>query len=352
MPETTPVTATAPVVEPVIAPVVTEPMTQEAVQSQFEKEFLDANDIKADVPAPVTPAPSDGNAPETVPPSVVQPDVPAAKTGDEKPVADTPDKPSPDEEAEILERAGLKKQEPETVATLTTKLGASSTEGKRLADELRTRDEWLAGLGLEISADATGKLGFKATDDYKANLDDKEIPDVFTNLTDKEKELAVEDPPAFAKLIAKQTSIALLEKRPPVGIPRGTVKPATQDQIETARQDLQKAVLADGKTLRYEGSKEMDQMMLDILIASPQWVQDGFNQDPKTGMQMLHAIAYRAYAPVMARKAQAALSAKGKTPPVHPPIASDSASVGRQLGNAKEMSDADYAKAIAESDRR
>jgi len=346
--ETTPVTTSA----PVIAPAVTEPMTQADVQSQFEASFKEANDIQPDVPAPVTPAPSDGNAPETVPPSVVQPDVPAAKPVATPPTAVVPETPTPEEEAEILERAGLKKSEPDTVESLTVKLGASSTEGKRLADELRTRDEFLASIGLELSADQAGAIGLKATDAYKESLDDKEIPDVFTTLTDKEKELAVEDPPAFAKLIAKQTSIALLEKRPPVGIPRGAVKPATQDQIETARQDLQKAVLADGKTPRFEGSKELDQMMLDILIASPQWVQDGFNQDPKTGMQMLHAIAYRAYAPVMARKAQAALSAKGKVPPVHPPITSDSASVGRQLGNAKEMSDAEYAEAIAKSDRR
>ncbi len=357
MPETTPVTATVPApVTPVVEPVATEPMTQEAAQLQFMESFKDANDIKnvpdVDVPTPETPAPSDGNAPPPTPPPVVQPETPEVKPVVEPPTPVAPDKPSPEDEAEILERAGLKKSEPETLDSLTVKLGASSTEGKRLADELRVREEFLDGLGLKISADAAGKMGLQATEAYKTDLDDKEIPDVFPTLTDKEKEMAVEDPSAFAKLIAKQTSIALLEKRPPVGIPRGVIKPATQDQIEEARQELQAAKLADGKTLRYEGSKEMDKMMLDILIASPQWVQDGFNQDPKTGMQMLHAIAYRAYAPVMARKAQAALSGKDKTPPVHPPIASDSASVGRQLGNAKEMSDAEYVKAIAESDRR
>lgn len=328
------------------------------IQDAFTAQFLAATNAQLGREAAPASAPTDGNAPDQASPLDGQPAAPAPTPAAPPPTPDAAQKPqeesalSPEDEQTILERAGIATAEPETVETIKVRYAESTKEAKRLAAEMQSVESTLAKVGLQLAVDRDGKTVLKATDKYKAEMADKDILDVYAGLSDEEKALAVEDSKAFATLIAKKTAADILAKRPPASLPREAVTPASEGSIQEAKQALLDAKLRDGSP-RYEGVKEADKLMYNILVdpATPDSFRELFHRDTKWAMQALHAMAYRALAPVIAARKQAAVSGVKPKPAAHPPIASDSASVGHVVGQSKQLTDAEYAQKIRDAAR-
>lgn len=252
-------------------------------------------------PTEATPALDAGN-PATPAPVVEQPGQAAdAKTdkSSEVPATATPAQP---DEVDPLKALGLETEQQETVEQVKSRYESASREAHRLVEEQKARDAALAELGIEVVKTRKG-YQLKATEKYKSELKDEEMPNVMNQLTEEERKLI---DPDVAKKLVKAVVTETLAKRPPVN---AEVEPTIISEVDIATvfNRLAEAKLGDKPLL--PGFSEPDVVdMMKRIYQSPssakfvEWMQQSAdNYD--YGLRRFYDSAWRVIAPARARRA-------------------------------------------------
>lgn len=242
---------------------------------------LGGGTLKAPVPpTEAIPAPATGN-PATPAPVVEQPGQASDTNTDTK--IDAPTESVVDPLAEL----GLEPEQQET---------------RRLVEDQKARDKVLAELGLEVVNTRKG-YQLRATEKFKTEIKDEDIPNVLTHLSEEERKLV---DPDVARKIQKLTLVETLAKRPPVNAEQEP-KMISEIEIQQVFSQLADAKLGDKPLL--PGFSEPDVVdTMKRIYHSPtmskfvEWMQqDSGNYD--VGLKMLYGSAWRVIAPARARQA-------------------------------------------------
>jgi len=243
-------------------------------------------------PTDATPAPDAGN-PATPAPAVEQPGQAADTKTDTKIV---------EPEVDPLAELGMEIEQQETVETVTKRYEESSREARRLVEDQKARDKVLAEMGLEVVNTRKG-YQLRATEKFKAEMKDEDIPNVLTHLSEEERKLV---DPDIAKKIQKLTLTETLAKRPPVQAEQEP-KMISEIEIHQVFTRLAEAKLGDKPLL--PGFSEPDVVdTMKRIYNSPtsksfvEWMQ----QSPENydyGLRRFYDSAWRVIAPARARQA-------------------------------------------------
>jgi hypothetical protein len=246
-------------------------------------------------PTEATPAPAAGN-PASPAPVVEQP----GQASDTK--TDTKIEAPAEAVVDPLAELGLEAEQQETVETVQKRYEESSREARRLVADQQARDKVLAEMGLEVVNTRKG-YQLRATEKFKAEIKDEDIPNVLIHLTEEERKLV---DPETAKKIQKLTLAETLAKRPPVHAEQEP-KMISEIEIHQVFSRLADAKLGDKPLL--PGFSEPDVVdTMKRIYQSPtsakfvEWMQ----QSPENydyGLRRFYDAAWRVIAPARARQA-------------------------------------------------
>jgi len=276
--------------------------TPAVTESDLESALAGGVTPKASVPSSVATPAHEAGKPTKAAPVVEQPGKAVDASTDK---TETP----AEAEVDLLAELGLEKEQEETVEVVKKRYEESSREAHRLAEERKAMEAHLAEIGIEVVKTRKG-YQLKATEKYKNELKDDDIPDVLKQLNEEERKLV---DPDIAKKIQKLTLSETLAKRPPVS---EQTEPKVISEVEIGQvfRNLTEAKLGDKPLFPAFSEPDVVDTMRRI-YQSPtmskfaEWMQqDTSNYD--VGLRMLYGSAWRVIAPVRAKRAAQEASKK------------------------------------------
>lgn len=253
-------------------------------------------------------------APEVADGKPIQP-TEAKPEGEKKEVVAAPDAAAQEEaeKAAIRVRMGLKIAEPETIETLRKARAESSKEAHRLVEEMKLREKLLSDINLKIVKKTDGSFGLLADESKAAEKTETLAPSIMEGLTAEEKQLVHKD---VANKIIQQTIAAMSLKSP-----KSTVTEADMvlpdSEIQTQLNSLASEKLPDKSEVYHGLGDDNFVSYMQEIYSSPELepfrvVANRSPSNMKEFLKLVHGAVYRGYAPVLAKKADAAAQKKLK----------------------------------------
>jgi hypothetical protein len=260
-----------------------------------------------------SPAADPASSPAAKPPEDGKPKAPVAGQADavgtpttgtpaaeDKPVADAP-LTEEDLLKAGLEKLGVKAKEPETPEHWRKQYEASSKEGRILAAQLGAMKNALLKQGLDIVHGKEG-IGFKANKDYTAKEVKAITEGLLKGLTDQDRAVAMDDPNAFAELLASR----MLEGRvPEPTVTKVEIDDSTAEKIRTALESAK-----EGDAAELPEFKALWPFM-EALMIEPSDAAQSFRDFMRSsdanyayGLRLLHGRVYQRLSPLLQRQAE------------------------------------------------